>query len=90
MTMANQPPVIAGWLLRHFGSSPNNDAIIGDLSEKSQAGQSRWWYWRQVLIAIVAGLWSEVTTHRLLTVRGVVSGWLSLLLLMRLLEPEIK
>jgi len=82
-----QPPRLPEWLLRHFGASPNNDVIIGDLNEKYQAGQSRWWYWRQVLVAIVAGLWNEVTTHRLLTLRGIVSGWLSLFVLMRLLEP---
>ena len=28
----NQPPRIASWLLRHFGSSPNNDAVMGDLN----------------------------------------------------------
>ena len=25
-----QPPVVATWLLRHLGSSPNNDAVLGD------------------------------------------------------------
>src|SRR5262245_4109546 len=82
-----QPPAIPRWVLNHFGSSPNNDAIIGDLNEKYQAEQSHFWYWRQVIVAILAGLWNEVTTHKLLAIRGIVNGWLALLFLMRLLEP---
>lgn len=49
---SNQPPGIAEWLLRHFGSSPNNDAVIGDLNERYQRDRTRGWYWRQVLLAI--------------------------------------
>jgi hypothetical protein len=45
-----QPPTMAIWLLRHFGCSPNNDAIIGDLNEKYQGRQSRLWYWGQVVV----------------------------------------
>jgi hypothetical protein len=84
---AHEPPRIAQFLLRHFGCSPNNQAIIGDLNEKYEGGQSRLWYWQQAIGAMVAGLWNEVRSHRLLTLSGVVSGWLSLLLLMRLIEP---
>jgi len=75
MTMASQPPVIAGWLLRHFGSSPNNDAILGDLSEKYQAGQSRWWYWRQVAVAIVVSTFKDIRNYKLLTLRALIVGW---------------
>jgi hypothetical protein len=82
-----EPPRLAAWLLKHFGCSPNNAAVIGDLDERYRSGRSHFWYWQQVLVAIVAGLWKEVTTHRLLTLRGIVTGWLSLLLLTRLLEP---
>lgn len=35
-----QPPKIARWLLNHFGCSPNNDAVIGDLDEKYRHGCS--------------------------------------------------
>jgi hypothetical protein len=84
---SDEPPRIASWLLRNFGCSPNNDAIIGDLNEKYQGGQSRFWYWRQSLVAIVAGLWNEFRTHKLSTASGVLTGWLSLLLMSKLLEP---
>src|SRR5262245_18871950 len=33
---ATQPPRVATWLLRHLGSSPHNDSIIGDLVEQYQ------------------------------------------------------
>jgi len=29
---SKQPPRIATWMLKHFGSGPNNDAILGDLA----------------------------------------------------------
>jgi hypothetical protein len=29
-----QPPAIAAWMLRHFGSGPNNEALLGDLAEQ--------------------------------------------------------
>jgi hypothetical protein len=84
---SDEPPRIASWLLRNFGCSPNNDAIIGDLNEKYQSGQSRFWYWRQSLLAILAGLWNEFRAHKLWTASGVVTGWLSALLLSKVLEP---
>lgn len=31
---AAHPPRIARWLLSHFGCSPNNAAIVGDLDEQ--------------------------------------------------------
>jgi phospholipid/cholesterol/gamma-HCH transport system permease protein len=49
----SHPPVVATWLLKHFGRNPNNEAVIGDLVEHYQQGRSRLWYWRQVFIAIM-------------------------------------
>lgn len=46
-----QPPKLATALLRWFG--PDSPALAGDLLERYQSGQSRWWYWRQVLTAVV-------------------------------------
>jgi hypothetical protein len=36
---STQPPAVATWLLRHLGSSPHNDSIIGDLIEQYQHAQ---------------------------------------------------
>jgi hypothetical protein len=47
------PPRLATWLLEHFVTSSNTEAILGDLTERYQAGKSRAWYWRQVVTAIV-------------------------------------
>ena len=39
--MTNQrPPRLATWVLRHFGLSPNNDAVLGDLVERYSEGRS--------------------------------------------------
>src|ERR1051326_867232 len=69
-----QPPRIAAWLLRHFGSSPNNDAVIGDLNERYEHGRSSMWYWRQAAAAIVVSFLQEVWGHKLLTVRAILVG----------------
>ena len=68
-------PRIAHWFLEHFGSDPNNEAIVGDLTERYQLGPSRWWYWRQVLVAILSGLFNECRENKLLTARALIIGW---------------
>jgi len=72
---STQPPRVATWLLRHFGSSPNNDAVIGDLNERYGHGRSDVWYWRQALLAIVVSVFKEVWNHKILTLRAIVIGW---------------
>ncbi len=32
-----QPPRIARWMLKHLGCGPNNDAVLGDLAERSES-----------------------------------------------------
>lgn len=48
------PPRFATWLLQRCLRGPHADALIGDLLELHGQGRSTWWYWRQVLTAIVA------------------------------------
>lgn len=71
-------PSIARWLLQHFGSGPNNDAIIGDIAEQYTQGRSRMWYWRQVVTAIAVGMISECWNHKLLAGQALLRGWLVL------------
>jgi len=65
-----ETPAVATWILRHFGSSPNNESIIGDLAERFQGRQSRLWYWRQVILAVVVGLCRELRGNKLIAVRA--------------------
>src|SRR5205823_5571502 len=74
--MNREAPVVAKWLLRNFGSSPNNDAVIGDLDERYRTtAPSRMWYWRQVLLAIFTSAFQEISEHKFLTVRAIFTGW---------------
>lgn len=73
---SEQPPALARWLLKHLGSSPNNDAVLGDLSERYRNSRSPVWYWRQALGAVVTSFFHEVWDHKLQAVRALVTGWL--------------
>jgi len=73
---SDQPPKAAAWLLRHFGCSPNNDAVIGDLDERYRQGRSALWYWRQALLAIVMSFCKEIWSHKPLAIRALLVGWM--------------
>ena len=75
MTTLTAPRKIARWLLNHFGCSPNNDAVIGDLDERYCRGRSGGWYWRQALVALAVGFTSEVRMHKALAVKAIIKGW---------------
>jgi len=77
--MHDRPPRLATALLKRFG--PHNDALAGDLREAYLAGKSAWWYWRQVLTVIAT------TNDRLLIVRGVLVGWITLFVFSHLIQP---
>ena len=62
-------------MLRHFGCSPNNDAVIGDLDERYRHGRSPLWYWRQILTAIAIGLFQEVWRDKARTLAALGVGW---------------
>jgi hypothetical protein len=72
--MESRPPWLAVWLLRQFGASLNNEAIIGDLHERYARGETRVWYWRQVLLSVLSGAYSQIRDHKLLAFRGLIVG----------------
>lgn len=72
---ANQPPRIATWLLRHFGSGPNVEAIIGDLDERYRQGRPRGWYWREAMLAVLLSFAGELQAHKLLALQALIIGW---------------
>jgi hypothetical protein len=57
---SSQPPSLATWLLEHLLPSGGNEPLAGDLSEGYSQGRSAVWYWRQVLVAIMAGFSKEL------------------------------
>ncbi len=77
--MRDRSPRVATALLKRFG--PRNDALAGDLREAYAAGKSAWWYWGQVLSVVAT------TNDRLLIVRGVLVGWIALIVFHRVTQP---
>jgi hypothetical protein len=56
----SNPPRLAIWWLRHACPGSDNDALTGDLIERFGEGQTRGWFWRQVLIAFAVGVLGEI------------------------------
>lgn len=52
----SQPPALAMFLLCHLCPKENREVLIGDLVESFREGHSDGWFWRQALIALVAGV----------------------------------
>jgi len=50
------PPRLATWLLQRCAGGYRCESLAGDLIEQYHAGRSNAWYWRQVLLAIAAGV----------------------------------
>jgi hypothetical protein len=80
-----EAPGLAIWLLKHFGASIQNDAIIGDITEQFAGGRSRSWFWKQVLSAIAISTFREIWHNKMASIVGLSSGWLFLDLTSRLL-----
>jgi hypothetical protein len=49
-------------------------ALAGDLLEERARARSAIWYWRQVLIAILIGIWGAIRDHKVLALRAVATG----------------
>jgi len=59
----SNPPRQAIWLLQHACPGSDKEALTGDLIERFREGQSRVWFWKQVLIAIAVGVLGEIRRH---------------------------
>src|SRR6185503_14730068 len=70
-----QPPLLAAWLLKHMGCSPNNEAVIGDLYERYHRGKTNAWYCRQVLLAIISSAFNDISSHKLVMIRALIVVW---------------
>jgi hypothetical protein len=47
---------LARWFLLRLARGPQRESLIGDLDEQLARGRPSFWYWRQAVSAIVAGL----------------------------------
>jgi len=74
---SSKPPVIATWILEHFRPGKVNEPLVGDLMEEFIRGRSAFWYWRQVVAAIVVSSCDEVRAHLLLAIKALVTGWIA-------------
>lgn len=57
------PPRLAIWWLRHACPATDHDALTGDLIERFREGQTRGWFWKQVVIAFAGGILVEIRRH---------------------------
>src|SRR5439155_4041033 len=72
---ALQPPAVAMWLLTRLAFGERGESLIGDLVEEYQRRQSRVWFWKQVLVAIGVEAGRDIRAHKLLALRGIVTGF---------------
>ena len=70
-----QPPRIATWMLKHFGSGPDNDTLLGDLAEQYRRSGSAMWYWRQALKAMPVSFFKEIRGHKWIAASSLLTGW---------------
>ena len=59
----SQPPTLAILVLRHLCPKDNREVLIGDLLETFREGRSDRWFWRQVLVALLAGVSKGLRLH---------------------------
>jgi hypothetical protein len=74
MRVTNRPS-LASWLLQRLACGPKRESLVGDLDEQFERGRSAFWYWRQVLSAILVGVAADLREHKLPAVRSVVLTW---------------
>jgi hypothetical protein len=75
----NTPPKLAVWLLTHFCTARHTDSLIGDLHEQRAAGRGPYWYWRQVLIALVISAARGARENGLSFIGALALAWLAML-----------
>ncbi len=61
----------ATWIFERVGL---DIALAGDLLEECARGRSAFWYWKQVLLATLIGIWGAILDHKVLALRAVATG----------------
>jgi len=86
---SKQPPRIATWMLKHFGSGANIDAVLGDLAEQYLQKDSAMWYWRQAMSAIPVSFFKEIRGHKRIAARALLTGWVMWILCGKSIFPLV-
>jgi hypothetical protein len=73
--MRAKPPMAATWLLGYLGDSPYFESLIGDLDEFCEEGRSRWWYWRQTLVAVADRFAREIWSNKFVAFGILLAAW---------------
>jgi hypothetical protein len=60
-------------LLELLFPSQDTDALLGDICEEARH-RSRFWYWKQLLAAVVVGSWRDARRHPLLALRALATA----------------
>ena len=77
----SEPPRLSTWLLERLAPRHKPESLMGDLSEQYHEGRSAWWYRRQVLTTIGAGVAADISAHKLLAIRAFIIGCAAFLFL---------
>ena len=84
-----QPPRIATWMLKRFGSGPNIETLLGDLAEQYQQHSSAIRYWRQAMKAIPVSFFRDIRAHKWSVAKALMTGWILWILAASLIFPIV-
>src|SRR5262245_53777074 len=84
-----QPPRIATWMLKRFGSGPDIETLLGDLAEQYQLNSSAIWYWRQAMKAIPVSFFRDIRAHKWTVAKALMNGWVLWVIAASLIFPLV-
>src|SRR4051812_45968431 len=86
--MNRAPPRVAVWCLTHLARSERGQAVLGDLLERFEEGETRAWFWRQTLAALAYGFARAVRDHGATFAAALIATTI-LFFVMRIVNPYI-
>jgi hypothetical protein len=61
--MKRGPPVVALWCLTRLAGVDRGEALVGDLLERFDEGETRAWFWRQTIATLAFAFFRAVREH---------------------------
>ena len=84
-----QPPRIATWMLKRFGSGPDIETLLGDLAEQYEQDSSAIRYRRQAMKAIPVTFFRDIRAHKWSVAKALMTGWILWILAASLIFPIV-